>query len=730
MPALPIDILNAQNRASGEYRGAVSGQVDFQSATSSFQQVLGAAARDHEIEKQQEAQRIKQLEQDEARTHVINAESRVQARVAERFAQAQEDPNGLAGFSVALGKDFDTWTQEEVNAAPSAAKPALGLVMARLRGDANLKAVGLEIGDRQKRVVTDFTDGLEADRRLVYADPSQFNEALARRTALATSLGVPDLARKELATKARQELAGGAAMSIAENNPQQFLDRAGGGDPEKAAAAVKNDPILSSLTPEALRQTLHIAKTELNRRSSEDRYNIVSQTKDVQAMVMQGVTPPAGSAPTVEQYTKAFGPSGAARWQDEVGNYLQIGGAIAQMRTATPEERVALIAAATPTPGAGFAGGLQMRDALVQAKQIVDRQIVADPAQYALTNSPRVQQSYAVMQRVLNDPKMGAEDKAAAVDFYARTTEAEQIRLGVNTIRDETAGNKIRGPKLLPNQQANAISDQFNDQTTGGANAARLIQGLEQHWGKYWPSIYGQLAQDNKLPPAALVIPNMPNDASRARMAAVSAMKPDDLKALVAPADLKDINEAIRSEFDQAQRTFTAQGTGGNRTLATVIESAEKLATLYRSQGQSAKSAARQAFTETMGHAYQFGDTYRVPIAFNLSQVRRGADAAVEQLIKQGGYTIFTGAAPQVITEDALRNRAMWINTDDESGLFLKLRGADGGVYDVIGKNGAPVRSSWSDLTTQAAQARAADKTPEGNEEWLRRRQQELNPRR
>lgn len=729
MPALPIQLLTTQERSAGDYRGAQSSAVDLQRATGSFQQVLGMAARDEEVAKQQEVQRIRQLEQDEARTHVINAESRIQARVADRITQARE-AGALVGLTESLSKDFETWTKEEVDGAPTAAKSTLNQVMARLRGDANLKVAGLEVQDRQKRVVTDFSNGLEDDRRLVYADPAQFPEALARRRALAASLQISDVDRQELDAKARQELAAGAATSMAENTPQQFLDRAGGGDPEKAAAAVKNDPILSNLSPESLRATMHLARTELNRRSAEDRYDVVSRTKDVQTMTMAGVPIPAGSAPTVEQYTRTFGPSGAARWQDEVGNYLQISGAVQQMRTSTPEERNALIAAAAPTPGAGFAGGLQMRDALLQAKQVVEKQIVSDPAQYALTNSPRVQQAYTVMQRVLNDPKQGAEDRAAVVDFFARTSEAEQLRLGIGTIRDEQAGNRPRGPKPLTNAEANAISDQFNDQTTGGANAAKLVQGLETYWGKWWPKVYGQLAADNKLPPAALVIPNMPNDASRSRMAAVSALKPSELKDLVAGSDVKDIRDATLAEFDQAQRTFTAQGVAGNRTLGMVIDSAEKLATLYRSQGQSVKAAARQAYTETMGWKYQFADTYRVPNEFDAKQVGRGTSAAVDQLLKEGGYTAITGGVPEILNQDALRSRSMWINTPDEGGLQLMLRGADGGVYAVHGKDGGPVRMNFSDLTTKAAQARAADNTQEGHQDWMRRRQQELNPRR
>jgi len=730
MPSLPIDILNAQNRASGEYRGAVSGQVDLQSATSSFQQVLGAAARDHEIEKQEEVERIRRLELDEARTHVINAESRTQALLDERIGRAQRQDGGPIGATADVLKDLQTWTDTEINDAPTAAKAGVTQAMARLRGEATLRMGGLEIAARQKKLATDFIDGLDEDRRLVYANPQRYAQAVARREALSGSLDLPDATRLELAAKSRQELAGSAATSMAENTPQALLDRAGGGDPEKAAAAVKNDPILSNLTPEALRQTLHLARTEVQRRGAEGRFNVASKTEDVQAMVLNGVEVPAGFAPTAEDYTRAFGADGAAMWQQKVGNYLDISDVIRRMKTSTPLEREQMVEAQAPAAGAGFTGGLQKREAVLQAKRLIERKIIADPADYALTNSNRVRNAAAAMQTVFNDPKATGEDRAAVTEFFAEVMEAEQIRLGVDVIRDEETGNRPRGPKLLTNAQANALSDAFRNSSNGGPDAAALIQQLELRWQKRWPQVYSQLAADNKLPASALVIPNMPNDASRSRMAQVAAMKPDELKALVKPEDLTDIRLEVLKKFDAAQQTFIAQGGSGYRTLSIIVGEAEKLATWYRANGSSVNDAAAQAYRETMGHAYRFEGTYRVPNRFDSKEVQRGTAAAVDRLVREGGMRVFADGAPLIMAEDALRNRSIWITNSNESGLSLRLRGADGSVLAVHDKNGAPVNLTWAELQSSASEARVRDRTPEGNEEWLRRRQRELNPRR
>lgn len=729
MPQLPIQQIVArsfvpENGGIQPQQGAgVGGLVS--SAAQLGAGIAGYIDRKKEFEAQQRKQEMDRLDANEADVQIINGASNADLWASERVRQARESPGGLVGSTASVLKDFDAWAKDQEGTVNAIGMPKFRAMIARKRGELNEQLYGAEMKFRNDKLVTDFDNGLDGDRRLVYANPGTFNDALARRQALAQSLAIPEEARQKLQQRASETLAYGAAQSMAENTPQELLNRAGNGDPAKAEKAVQDDPVLSRLTPEAFQHVMHVARTELSRRSAEGRYDIAMRTKDVQGMVMAGVSVPQGVAPTVEEYTRLHGASGPAMWQQEVGNYLQIGGAIQSMRTASFAERQQIAEQQKPVAGAGFAGNMQMYEATMQAKQMVEKQITADPAAYALATSPRVQQAAAVMQRVLNDPKQGPEDRAAVVDFYARTASAEQERLGVGLIRDDITGNRPRGPKLLTNQQANAISDQFNQ---GGADAAQLVQGLEQAWGKNWPRVYSQLAADNKLPAAALVIPNMPNDASRSRMAEVARMKPDELKGLLAPGDVKDLHEQILSNFDQAQRTFTAQGASGNQTLLTFMEQAEKLAQLYRSQGKSVKESAKQAYTETMGHAYQWGDTYRVPNQYDLKAVRNGADATVEGLVKAGGAQVFAGAAPQKITDDALRARSMWITNSDETGLELRLRGADGGVYAVHGADGRPITKTWAELTTQAKTAQQVDNSRAGNEEWMRRRQQELNP--
>lgn len=625
-------------------------------------------------------------------------------------------------------------------ALPQFREQTRALVQPRLNGTAirldNALRRTVEQKDRQD-VTADMGQRLESLSRKYAADP-----AAAEKEAMATfdTLGPFSTMNAAQLASARQKWKEESLATSLETHATEALLR----EDLPALAKIQEriqgdegeplDPGKRNALALRVRGFENQVRADQQRRVSEGRFDIASRTKDVQSMTLSGVTIPDGVAPTVDDYTKLHGASGPAMWQQEVGNYLQIGGAIQQLKVASAEERAQIARQQEPVAGAGFAGGMQMREAVLQANKIIESQIVADPAAYAMQNSPRVQQYARAIQLVGASDFGGNLDAKAkamreAVDSFAAVANAEQLRLGVDTIRDERTGNKLRGPKLLTNQQANAISDQFHDQSMGGAKAAVLVQALEAQWGKYWPQVYGQLANDNKLPPAALVIPNMPNDGSRARMAAASVMKMDDLKALIDPADPKDIREKLLSQFGNAQPTFVAQGADGNRTLAVVMGEAEKLALMYRSQGKSVGDATKQAFTETMGHRYEFADTYRVPKTEMPKDVQAGAAHALRG-IKPEDVQVFAGPTPTILTDDALRNRSMWITRGDESGLQLMLRGADGGVYAVQGKDGRPVSLDWAALRQMAVVSRNPVVERQIDIEELRRRQQELNPRR
>jgi hypothetical protein len=663
---------------------------------------------------------------------ITNAMSRLRVAAAEGAA----DDGDAEGMATRITGRFEKQLEAEYERMSPRARQAFSEGQGvHLLTEVRVRAVNAERGAKLVKLRAGVEDGVQADGQAVFTNPADAVDVMARRLASIEVLPLPAAEREDAKRRARESIASVAVATRIQREPGAVLKQLSNISDD----TIQKDPVLSSLPADKLQRALHQAQVEVQRRSTEDRYRIESQTKDVQAMVLNGVSPPQGSVPTKEQYVALHGRDGAVIWQQEVGNFLELDGGLQQMRSASAAERQALVERATPEPGTGFAGNLQKRNLLLQAKQITEKRIVDDPAAYALENSPLV----SAPGTTFGSPTSRQAAIDMAMQRYALTMTAEQLRLGIDTIRDDRAGNKARGPKLLTNTQANAYVDQFNDMQTGGAKSAELVAGLEKFYGKYWPQVYIQLASDDRMPPAALVIPNMRNDSSRALLAQVSAMKPAELEALVKAGDMPVIKEETLKAFSAAQPSFVAQGPNGNRTMSILVDQAQKLATVYASRGRKPTQAAEQAFADVVGWKYNWvsirspmsiagrEEHYRVPVEFNSGQVSRGADATVEDLVKTRGAKVFTGeAVPQVLTDDALRFRSMWITNSDETGLELRLRGADGGFYAVEGTDGKPIGRSWAELISRATAARAVDITGEGTQDWMRRRQQELNPRR
>lgn len=491
-----------------------------------------------------------------------------------------------------------------------------------------------------------------------------------------------------------------------------------------AANGDKSGPLstfFAHLDPQHALEIRNQAVADLQRQQSSLRLDLEGRVKDFQAMVLAGVAPPPNTVPPPIEYARAFGPEAERRYQNDVVQYQRLGDGLRQLQGASYADRQAIIARYTPQPGAGFDQQQRMQDTLLKANQLMEKAIASDPASYAVQNSQQVRDAATAMNAVLGSATASADDRRAAVERYAQAALAEQQRLGITAIRSDEKGAdgtpKSLGPRLLTNAQANAIAAQFGNQQQGGGTAATIIQGLEQQWGRYWPQVYQQLATDNKLPAAALVIPNMANDGSRDRLAMASQLKDDELRKLVASSDPKDIEAKLQSQFAKAAPSFLAQGGNGNHTVALVQDQAYKLALMYRAQGKSVSDAVSQAYTETMGWKYTFGDTYRVPKEQNPEAVQSGM-SEVMKVIDKWPLQVFGDAGLPLTDEqrrqqtlDVLRTHSMFVTNGDESGVRLMVKGKDGTAYQVRDQNGNPLNFTWEQLRTmdQSARDRSSD---------------------
>lgn len=605
----------------------------------------------------------------------LNAKARETLVMAAATGYAQQNPREtLEAFGQALpGPRYDATTRKAVMDAIAAGKAGPGVVPGMIEAG-NIDVMNRpRVKNADGSTSTVLTVGVNIDGRevllpLVSDDGRVVSEAEAIQTYRKTGRHLGKFHTKGDAEN---------SVSSAEVYAQTLHDQQAGLIGEKG-----QHPALSMLPFDRVDDITRIARTTIERNVSSLRVGLSDKAKDVQAAVMSGVPVSREDvAGVAEQYATAYGPvEGARRYQDEIAVPLAVGEGIGRLKTASPQERAALIAGSKPKGVDGAAEQKVIHDALLQANAIVEKQLREDPATY-VSSSPRVA---TALQALDSAPP---ESRAAAVAVYANATIAEQERLGAPT------------PRLLTGAQSDAIVKAFNDNPP--ERASDVIAGLEMEWGKHWPMVYKQLAQENKLTPAAIVIPNMKDQGSRARMASASALKLEDLKGLVPSGDAKDVRDKLQGYFEPAAKTLFTQSVGGMSTATTIMDQAEKLALVYRTQGKSVNDSAKQAYDEVIGWKYEFADTYRVPREQQPEMVTRGAAAALRDL---GRVAMFDSPYPMGANNrarqslDAIKANGYWVTNDDETGVILKVRGRDNSEYTAYREDGARIEYKWQDL--------------------------------
>lgn len=349
--------------------------VDFSPIAQGLGQLANAAARSEDRaarEAAQQADEIRRLqaqqEADEARIWVSNTISAGRAQFTERLTAAQEGPLEQApGLTAALLKDYDTWLTEQDQTAPQRAKAALKVAADELRTQIHGKAFAYETGARYAKLSSDFEAGLDADRRTVFSDPSQFEVTAARRMGAARGLGLPAADREKLMLRARDALATDAARGLVERDPESVLAafgftqyqrgaRRGGGRmvADGKPATVEDDPILAHLPPERQQAVLHRAQTLVaqkkaaaDARAAAAQAQAGQQARDIIWMLDNGFTP---AAPDLMAAQRAAAGTPLA---ERLSRAMQEATAVQQFRLAAPaEQRAALnqARAAVDTP--------------------------------------------------------------------------------------------------------------------------------------------------------------------------------------------------------------------------------------------------------------------------------------------------------------------------------------------------------------------------------------------
>jgi hypothetical protein len=391
-------------------------------------------------------------------------------------------------------------------------------------------------------------------------------------------------------------------------------------------------------------------------------------------------------APTQEEFRKAYDdPEEADKRFHKFEQVRAVGGAVQEAVLANPAEQRALLEKFTPNATSGFKDGQERYEILATSIAKINKQREDDPAFYLVRYMPSVEQAFRALTTA------PAEVQTQRAEDYARQVRTAGAELG------------IENPALLPKAYARQMVGQFYDQKEGGEPAAARILTERAKWGSAWPDVWRQLSPD--LPGAAYVIGAGMNLESGRRLAEVSTVKLDDLRAsLPTQTSPKDVTDAVRGQLNEAILSFADQP-GSDKLAATLLDSAERLALRYMATGRDQSDAAKQAADEVFNERYNYvtvmenralipvpfadpgGSLIRVPLLYDGDNVESGLRLAHRDL---------AGKQPRL-------DESTWVTLPDDSGVALTWMGGLAERPD-----GTPIVYGWDDLLNRAATAERA----------------------
>ncbi|BAP80900.1 hypothetical protein MT1_3725 [Pseudomonas sp. MT-1] len=516
---------------------------------------------------------------------------------------------------------------------------------------------------------------------LNYNDPDKIgyyqNKMMAVLESQAQRKGLPPEMQQAMLLKANSGMASAVISRMVDDDPykaKSYFTTAQEGMTAEDQVQISRliDREIKSREIEA-RQMQAIARAELSTRVS-----------DAQSAYLSGFD--FENAPSSSDFVASYGAKEGAERYAQFVKTQDIGTAIRQVALASPEERAQLVEQFRPAKDGvaedGFAVDAKLYGTLLNSASRLGDELQNDPATYVVSRSPLLMKS--AEEASSGDP--------AAVEAYATAMIAEQQRLGAPE------------PKLLTSRQAAGIAAAFQNTEDGGSNAAKIIEDLQQQWGKNWPTVYKQL--QDKLPGAALVIGSGVDEQTAATLARIAPMKTAELKVGLESTDTKDAKDALNEGMAEFRNTLAGQ-VGGERTFSTLYNEAERLAYAYMGQGKGPRDAVELAKKALIDDKYTLQGTYRVPKAYDADLIEAGTERAIESLDPM----TLNFRTPAGVPEDfaagrvkaAIEKDGYWVTLPDESGVALYYGGEA-----VLDRTGNPVARKFDDLTTEAIQKPSA----------------------
>lgn len=460
------------------------------------------------------------------------------------------------------------------------------------------------------------------------------------------------------------------------------------------------DPRIDSLPPDRLVQVYQQVNTLAKQQEAVGRIVFEDQLKSSTAKAYNGI-PDAHPVPD-NAFLHYLGPERGVIAAREYRATQRFARDVAQLATASPAEAMVLVQKNAPRPEApGYAEQASRLATLQAAWKQVEKQREDDAGGYVLQHSYAVAVAYTAMAAAKTP-----DEARAAAEAFAQASLAEQQRLGI----------KKQG--ILPAAHAEQAVAMFNRETSNGDNTATRIAASEQKWGRYWPTVYRQLATEfnGSLPDSFLLIPGLPSNAAREEVARLDHVKAADLEKQLPSADVKGIKDAIQQGLAPFAESLFANQTNSHLYKA-IQASAEKMAMARVVGGASTSSATKAALASFIGQ-YEFSDAhsarkYMVPTKEDPTAVRIGLGQAMAhiQTLELRPPPDATGLRrPDELAsewKETVSKNPLWMTNEDQSGIKLFAIGKDGRPYQVESADGRQVEYKWQQLREMASRKEA-----------------------
>jgi hypothetical protein len=458
-----------------------------------------------------------------------------------------------------------------------------------------------------------------------------------------------------------------------------------------------SNPVFDALPINQKMEVMHAAAVLKSQSDQLVKVDLGDRIRDAQASYLATGTFP--SPPTKEELVATYGEDKGGRIAVDLAETQKLGKALQVVGGMSPEQKQQALINSTPIPGDGFASAQQRQEVYAQAIRQSNEAIAKDPSGYALKNSPMVQSSYSQLAKIQSSQNATQDQITEASTNYAKTSYAEQTRLGV------------ADPKLLPNDMADQVVAGFNREISDGNNMATRIDAASKQWGNYWPDVYRQLATQFKgqLPDSFLTIPGLNSNSAKEEMARLDHVDIKDIEKTIVNSDVKTAKELIQQGLKPWAESMLTNQTNSNLYQA-AMTGATKMALSRIQKGQSVGSAVEAATSSFIGD-YEFPNTlsvnrYMVPKNENVAEVTNGVKRVISALPQ-----LNIGAPPfgdqtgmrnkEELTNDwkqTVISNPLWVTNSQGTGLKLYAIGKDGRQYPVNTPQGQQIEYSWDGL--------------------------------